>query len=69
MLSEVSDSSASAREIYRGLRPGGRLSLTEQHGDPDFIALPEVGELVEGVGLLIEKVHGGGKNYTASFRK
>jgi hypothetical protein len=51
------------------LRPGGLLSLTEQPGDPDFIALPDARELVEGVGFRLEKVYGGGKNYTASFRK
>ena len=51
------------------IRPGGPLSLTEQPGDPDFIALPDVRELVEGAGFRFEKLYGGGKNYTESFRK
>jgi ubiquinone/menaquinone biosynthesis C-methylase UbiE len=69
VLGEVSDSRSCLREIYRVLRPGGLLSLTEQPGDPDFIALPEARRLAEGVGFRLEKVYGGGKNYTASFRK
>jgi ubiquinone/menaquinone biosynthesis C-methylase UbiE len=69
VLGEVSDPRSCLREIYRVLRPGGLLSLTEQPGDPDFIALPEARALVEGVGFRLERVDGGGKNYTASFRK
>jgi ubiquinone/menaquinone biosynthesis C-methylase UbiE len=69
VLGEVSDPASCAREIYRVLRPGGLLSLTEQPGDPDFIALPNARALAEGVGFRFEKVYGGGKNYTASFRK
>jgi ubiquinone/menaquinone biosynthesis C-methylase UbiE len=69
VLGEVSDSRSCLREIYRVLRPGGLLSLTEQPGDPDFIALPDARRLVEGVGFRLEKVSGRGKNYTASFRK
>jgi ubiquinone/menaquinone biosynthesis C-methylase UbiE len=69
VLGEVSDPRSCLREIYRVLRPGGLLSLTEQPGDPDFIALPDARKLVEGVGFRLEKVYGGGKNYTASFRK
>jgi ubiquinone/menaquinone biosynthesis C-methylase UbiE len=69
VLGEVSAPRSCLREIYRVLRPGGLLSLTEQPGDPDFIALPDARELVEGVGFRLEKVYGGGKNYAASFRK
>jgi ubiquinone/menaquinone biosynthesis C-methylase UbiE len=69
VLGEVSDSRSCLREIYRVLRPGGLLSLTEQPGDPDFVALPDARKLLEGVGFRFEKVYGGGKNYTASFRK
>jgi ubiquinone/menaquinone biosynthesis C-methylase UbiE len=69
VLGEVSDPRSCLREIYRVLRPGGLLSLTEQPGDPDFVALPDARRLVEGVGFRFEKVAGRGKNYTASFRK
>ncbi len=69
VLGEVSDARSCVREIYRALRPGGLLSVTEQPGDPDFVALPEARRLIEGVGFRFEKVFGGGKNYTASFRK
>ena len=69
VLGEVPDPASCLKEIYRVLRPRGLLSLTEQPGDPDFIALPEARTVVEGVGFRFEKVYGGGKNYTASFRK
>jgi len=69
VLGEVPDPTSCLQELYRVLRPGGLLSLTEQPGDPDFIALPEARKLVEGVGFRFEKVYGGGKNYTASFRR
>ena len=68
VLGEVSDPESCLREIYRVLRPGGLLSLTEQPGDPDFVALPDARSLVEGAGFRFEKVYGRGKNYTASFR-
>jgi ubiquinone/menaquinone biosynthesis C-methylase UbiE len=69
VLGEVPDPRSCLQELYRVLRPGGLLSLTEQPGDPDFIALPDAWKLVEGVGFRFEKLSGGGKNYTASFRK
>jgi len=69
VLGEVVDSRACLREIHRALRPGGLLSITEQPGDPDFVPLPNARELAESVGFRFEKVYGGGKNYTASFRK
>jgi ubiquinone/menaquinone biosynthesis C-methylase UbiE len=69
VLGEVSDPSSCLQEIHRLLRPGGLLSVTEQPGDPDFIALPDARKLVEGVGFRLQKVYGGGKNYTASFRR
>jgi len=69
VLGEVPDPASCLLDIYRVLRHQGLLSLTEQPGDPDFIALPDARKLVEGVGFRFEKVYGGGKNYTASFRK
>lgn len=69
VLGEVSDRGSCVREIYRVLRPGGLLSISEQPGDPDFIALTEARALVEGAGFSLERVYGHGKNYTASFRK
>jgi len=69
VLGEVPDPGACVREIHRVLRPGGLLSLTEQPGDPDYVALADARALAEGAGFRFEKVFGGGKNYTASFRK
>jgi ubiquinone/menaquinone biosynthesis C-methylase UbiE len=69
VLGEVSDRRSCVREIHRVLQSGGLLSVTEQPGDPDFVPLPEARELIEGMGFHFEKVHGRGKNYTASFRK
>lgn len=37
VLGEVTDRYAALREVARVLKPGGRLSVTELPGDPDFV--------------------------------
>ena len=60
---------ACLQDLYRTLRPGGLLSLTEQPGDPDFLPLPTVRALAEQQGFEFVESYGRGKNYTANFRK
>jgi ubiquinone/menaquinone biosynthesis C-methylase UbiE len=69
VLGEVRDPGACLREIYRALRAGGLLSITELPGDPDHMRLSEVRALAEPAGFRFEKTYGRGRNYTANFRK
>jgi len=55
--------------IYRTLRPAGLLSITEQPGDPDFLALPTVRTLAEQEGFEFVESYGRSENYSANFRK
>jgi ubiquinone/menaquinone biosynthesis C-methylase UbiE len=69
VLGEVADSAACVQDIYRTLRPGGLLSITEQPGDPDFLPLSTIRALAERAGFEFVERFGHGKNYTANFRK
>jgi len=69
VLGEVPDPAECLRGIYRTLRPGGTLSITEQPGDPDFVPLPTVRALAEQQGFEFVETYGRGKNYTANFKK
>jgi len=69
VLGEVADPAACLQGIYRTLRPGGLLSITEQPGDPDFLPLPIVRALAEQQGFEFIERYGRGKNYSANFSK
>jgi uncharacterized protein len=69
VLGEMPDASACLGEIWRTLRPGGLLSITEQPGDPDFMPLPKVEALAHQHGFALEASYGRGLHYTANFRK
>lgn len=68
MLGEVPDQRKCVRELYRVLRPGGLLSVSEQSYDPHFITIPRIKSLV-GETFRFERVFGTSRNYTANFRK
>jgi len=69
VLGEVSAPEACIKSIYRVLKPGGLLSITEQPGDPDFVPSHTVRSLVEKQGFKFVKFYGKNKNYTVNFRK
>jgi len=69
VLGETSPPAACLEGIYRVLRPGGLLSITEQPGDPDFIPLPIVRALAGQQGFEFVESYGRRKNYSANFRK
>lgn len=68
VIGEVGSPETCLRELHRVLRRDGLLSITEQPGDPDFIALDRMEALARTAGFRLEKVYGHGSNYTASFR-
>lgn len=69
VLGEVPDRAACLREIRRVLRGDGLLSLTEQVGDPHFIAMPEILSLAQAAGFRCCAKYGIRWNYTVNFRQ
>jgi ubiquinone/menaquinone biosynthesis C-methylase UbiE len=69
VLGEVEDRAAAMAEFVRVLRPGGRLSITEQFGDPDYVRFTDLTHLAAARGLAFERRFGPRFFYTANFRK
>jgi ubiquinone/menaquinone biosynthesis C-methylase UbiE len=69
VLGEVRDRGKCLREVFRVLKPGGLLSVTEQRLDPDFIPSGQLRELVGDAGLEHVETWGPPRGYTANFRR
>jgi ubiquinone/menaquinone biosynthesis C-methylase UbiE len=68
VLGEVGDPARALAEAARVLRPGGRLSVSELAGDPDYVRFEELKHMAEAAGLKFERRFGPGFAYTANFR-
>lgn len=67
VLGEVTDRRAALREAARVLRLGGRLSVTELPGDPDFVPLDRLREEAGEAGFLFETRFGPRWHFTCNF--
>jgi ubiquinone/menaquinone biosynthesis C-methylase UbiE len=67
VLGEVGDADAALREAARVLKPGGRLSVSELAGDPDYVRFDVLKPMAEGAGLVFERKFGPRFAYTANF--
>jgi len=67
VLGEIPDRSAALAEIRRVLRSGGRLSVSEQLPDPDFITQRTLRRLLSAAGF-IEETTRGFVVYTSTWR-
>ena len=68
VLGEIPDQRAALREIYRVLKPHGRLVVAEVLIDPDYVSLPKLRERAEGVGFVFEEKLGFGFAYFGRLR-
>lgn len=69
VLGEVSAPKICLQEVYRVLKPGGLLSITEQTGDTDYLSQSEVEELTAGTDFKFQKEYSGRGNYTVNYKK
>lgn len=69
VLGEIQNLEAMLSEIYRVMKPNGRLSITEMAGDPDVLSLSEVCQLVQPTGFIFEESYSKRLAYTVNFKK
>lgn len=58
VLGEIPDRAAALTEMRRALRPGGRLSVSEQFPDPDFVTQRALRRELVAVGFAEEETRG-----------
>jgi len=69
VLGEVPDPLQGMKEAARVLKTGGRLSITEVPGDPDFLREEQLRALGCDAGLEPERRFGISRFYTLNFKK
>ena len=69
VIGEVEQKESYIKEIYRILKKGGILSISELAGDPDKMSVEEVEELVMICDFKLKNQYGSNKNYTINFEK
>ncbi len=69
VLPEIPDKNRAISEIYRVIKPGGVLSITEEFLDPDYPLPRTTIRWVENAGFRFAERHGNWWVYTLNFRK
>jgi len=69
VLPEIPDQARALAELYRTIRPGGVISITEEFLDPDYPFISETVQRVEAVGFELAQRFGNLWLYTVNFEK
>jgi ubiquinone/menaquinone biosynthesis C-methylase UbiE len=69
VLGEIPDKQSALTEIYRALKPGGVLSITEMLPDPHYQNRNRVRRLAEGAGFRFDAAYGPWFAFTINFVK
>jgi ubiquinone/menaquinone biosynthesis C-methylase UbiE len=69
VLGEIPDKLSALREIYRALRPGGVLSITEVLPDPHYQTVARVRRLAAEAGFRENALHRGRLSYTLNLAR
>ena len=68
VLGETPDPVAALKELGRVVRPGGRIVVTEQPGDPDALSKVELSDMGDALNLTLAQQFGRARNFTLVFR-
>jgi len=69
VLGEVENKEDYMKELYRILKKGGILSISELAGDPDKMTINEIKYLTEKHGFQLYNIFGKEKNFTINLKK
>jgi len=69
VLGEIPDKAAAMREIYRALKPGGILSITELFPDPDMQMPGAIRRLAQETGFVVDRKMGSFPAFTMNLVK
>ncbi len=69
VFGEIAERESFLREAARVLKPGGVLSITEHHPDPDFEHAPQLARCLVEHGFVVSQKHGWRWAYTLNAEK